>query len=49
MGTGTLSGGAANFTTSSLSDATHHIAAKYLGSGTDVASESAPLLQVMKK
>ncbi len=49
MGTGTLSGGAANFTTSSLSDATHHIVAKYRGTATDAASESAVLMQVVKE
>jgi hypothetical protein len=47
IGTGTLSGGVATFTITSLSAATHHIVAKYLGSGTDATSESAVLLQVV--
>ena len=49
MGTETLSGGVATYTTSSLSVATHHIVAKYTGSGTDAASESTAVVQVVNE
>jgi hypothetical protein len=47
LGPGTLSGGVATFTTSSLPVATSHIHAVYLGSSTDETSTSAVVAQVV--
>ena len=47
LGPGTLSGGVATFTTSSLPVATSHIHAVYVGSSTDETSTSAVVAQVV--
>jgi hypothetical protein len=49
LGTGTLSGGVATFTTSSLSVATHSITAVYGGDGNFTTSTSSALSQVVNK
>jgi hypothetical protein len=47
LGSGTLSGGVATFTTSKLPQATSHIHAVYVGSSTDETSTSATIAQVV--
>jgi DNA-binding beta-propeller fold protein YncE len=47
LGSGTLSGGVATFTTSKLPQATVHIHAVYVGSSTDETSTSATIAQVV--
>jgi DNA-binding beta-propeller fold protein YncE len=47
LGSGTLTGGVATFTTSKLSQATSHIRAVYLGSSSDETSTSATIAQVV--
>ncbi|MDB5355894.1 MAG: Cna domain protein [Phycisphaerales bacterium] len=48
LGTGTLTNGAATFSTSALGVGSHQITAVYGGDPTDLASTSAPLTQVVK-
>jgi Bacterial Ig-like domain (group 3)/Autotransporter beta-domain len=48
IGSGTLAGGVATFTTSSLALGTHTITATYTGSGNFGISTSAPLLQTVQ-
>jgi sugar lactone lactonase YvrE len=47
LGSGTLSGGVATFTTSKLPQATSHIHAVYVGDSTDETSTSATIAQVV--
>jgi sugar lactone lactonase YvrE len=47
LGSGTLSGGVATFTTSTLPVATSHIHAVYVGDSTDATSTSATIAQVV--
>jgi hypothetical protein len=47
LGPGTLSGGVATFTTSTLPQATSHIHAVYVGNSTDETSTSATIAQVV--
>jgi hypothetical protein len=49
LGSGTLSGGHATFTTSALSGGSNSITAKYAGGGTFAASASSALAQVVNK
>jgi len=49
IGTGTLSGGTATYSTSSLSIATHPITASYSGDGNDNTSMSSTVNQVVNK
>ena len=47
LGTGTISGGSASFTTASLAQGTHSITAVYSGDATDAASTSSALQQTV--
>lgn len=47
LGTGTLSGGAASFTTSSLTSGSHNITAVYMGDTNDTGSTSALLVEIV--
>jgi len=47
LGTGTLTGGTATFTTSSLASGTHSITAVYGGDANDKSSTSANLVQAV--
>jgi len=49
LGTGTLSGGHASYTTSGLSTATHNVTAVYSGDGSFATSTSTVLAQVVNK
>ena len=49
LGTGTISGGHAIFTTTALSVGSHNIVAKYLGDTNNAVSISAPLIQTVNQ
>ncbi len=49
LGTGTISGGVAQFTTSSLTEGTHYVTAVYDGDVNYASAKSAAVTQVVNK